>query len=229
MVHICVMCTIALVLTSISLAFMNPKAQWPRKIIYVSHCLLNCNAKFPGSADVEGVYTDLIFPISKAGIGIEQMPCLEMMGWGGVDRSNVIYDLNPSARDQDWVLDYPALCVREAAKVVDSMEDYFRSGIEVIGVIYVSDSPTCGLRDTQTFPEVHYQLINMHIPANRLFDFEYKSKYVWPFLKADGEGKFVYPLYLEVKKRALPVKFIPFRPINPREKELTRVFAEIGL
>jgi predicted secreted protein len=208
---------------------MNSNNRFPRKIVYVSHCLLNCNAKFPGSADEGGVYSDLILPLLNAGIGIEQMPCLEMMGWGGVDRKKVIYDLDPTIRNQDWVIEYPGLCVREAVKLVDCIEDYIRSGIEVIGIIYVSDSPTCGLCNTQTFPEVHYQLINMHIPVNRLFDFEYKSKYVWPLLKAEGEGKFGYSLYLEISKRSLPVKFIPFRPVNPRGKELARIFSEIAL
>jgi len=200
-----------------------------KKLIYVSRCLMNCNAKYPGSADVEGVYTDLIFPISNTGIGIEQMPCLEIMGWGGVERRKIMYALDPKQKDQDWVVAYPELCKEEAIKIVDQMEDYLQAGFEIKGVIYVSDSPTCGLTNTQVFPDVHYQLIEMKIPYDKLFDFEYKSKRVWPKLKSDGEGLFGYQLYLEVERRQLPVKFIPFRPINPRQKELARIFEQIGL
>jgi hypothetical protein len=50
----------------------------------MSHCLLNCNAKYPGSADTAGVYMDLFRPIADQDMGIEQMPCLEIMGWGGL-------------------------------------------------------------------------------------------------------------------------------------------------
>ena len=208
---------------------MQYKDMRSKKMIYVSRCLMNCNAKYPGSADVAGVYTDLIFPISNANIGIEQMPCPEIMGWGGVERRKIMYELDPDCQDQDWVLAYPELCKQEAVKVVDQMADYLEAGYEIKGVIYVSDSPTCGLTHTQTFPEVHYQMIEMRIPPEKLFDFEYKSKYVWPKLNADGEGKFGYQLYLEVEKRELPIKFIPFRPINPRQQELTRIFEQIGI
>jgi len=200
-----------------------------KKLVYVSRCLLNCNIKYPGSADVAGAYTDLLFPISNQGIGIEQMPCLEILGWGGVNRIKIMYDLDPSVDNQDWVIEYPKLCKQEAKKVVDQMEDYFRSGYDIKGVIYISDSPTCGLSQTLSFPEVHYQTIAMQIPSDKLFDFDYKSTYVWPKYKYDGYGKFGYQLYLEVKKRDLPIKFIPFRPVNSRKKELNRVFKEIGL
>ncbi len=198
-------------------------------VLFVSHCLLNCNAKFPGSADVAGVYVELLHPIAEAGIGLVQMPCLEIMGWGGVNRSRVIYELNPEEPNADWIQEYPRLCAREADKVVDTMEDYLNCGFEVLGVIYVSDSPTCGLEDTMSFPHVHFQVMTMNIPPDKMFDYEYKSEHVWPALDTSDRGAFVFALYQEVRKRGLPVRFIPFRPSNPRNQDVKNILLELNL
>jgi predicted secreted protein len=200
-----------------------------KKIVFMSHCLLNCNSKFPGSADTEGVYLNLYQPIAEQGFGIEQMPCLEIMGWGGVDRPLVMYALDPEDPDADWIRDYPRLCREEAIKVVDQMQDYLQSDYHVLGVIYVSDSPTCGLTDTLTFPDVHYQMIAMQIPQDKLFDYEYKRDHVWPYLKSEGEGAFMYPLYQEVQKRGFSIPFLPFKPSNPRAKEIGRILDSLGI
>jgi len=200
-----------------------------KRIVYLSHCLLNCNAKFPGSADTPGVYWDLYQPLADNGIGIEQMPCLEIMGWGGVDRSKVMYDLDPDLPDAEWIHAYPQLCRVEALKVVDQMADYLQCGFQVLGVIYVSDSPTCGLTDTLTFPDVHYQMIAMNIPPDKLFDYEFKRDNVWPYLKSEGEGAFMYPLFQEVQKRGFEIPFLPFKPSNPRAEEIDRILHSLEL
>jgi predicted secreted protein len=200
-----------------------------RKMVYMSRCILNCNAKFPGCADVPGVYTEIIHPIAKAGIGIEQMPCLEIMGWGGVDRPLVMHELDPKNPNADWVQEYPKLCKREAIKVVDQMQDYLGSGFEILGVIYVDDSPTCGLTNTQVFPDVHFQIMEMDIPEDKIFDFEYTFNVVLPQLHASGEGAFGYQLYLEVERRNLGIPFVPFGPTKPRDEEVKRILDDLSL
>lgn len=200
-----------------------------RRMVYVSRCLLNCNAKFPGCADVPGVYTEIITPIAEAGIGIEQMPCLEIMGWGGVDRPKVMHELDPDNPGADWILEYPRLCKREARKMADQMEDYLEAGYEILGVVYVDDSPTCGLTNTQVFPDVHFQIMEMGIPDDLVFDFEYTFNEVLPKLDASGEGAFGYQLYLEVERRGLGVPFIPFGPTKPRAQETSRILKELAL
>jgi predicted secreted protein len=200
-----------------------------RKLVYVSHCLLNCNAKFPGSADTQGVYWELYQALAENGIGIEQMPCLEIMGWGGVDRPLIMYSLDPEKPDADWIRNYPELCYQEANKVVDQMAEYIQSGYQILGVIYVSDSPTCGLTNTLTFPDVHYQMIAMEIPEDKLFNYEYKRENVWPHLKSDGAGAFIYPMYQEVQKRGFDIPFLPFKPSNPHHDETERIMRSLGI
>lgn len=200
-----------------------------KKMVYVSRCILNCNAKFPGCSDVSGVYTEIIHPIAEHGIGIEQMPCLEIMGWGGVDRGKVMYDLDPDKRDAAWIGEYFELCKREAKKVVDQMEDYIKAGFEILGVIYVDDSPTCGLTNTQTFPDVHFQMMGIDAPVDKKFDLDYMFEHILPFVDASGEGAYGYQLYLEVERRGLPIKFVPFGPTKPRVEEAKRVLKDLGI
>jgi len=200
-----------------------------RKIVYVSRCILNCNAKFPGCADVPGVYTEIIHPIAEKGIGIEQMPCLEIMGWGGVNRYKVIYGLDLNDKKAPWINEYFELCKQEAKKVVDQMEDYLKSGFEILGVIYVDDSPTCGLTNTQTFPDVHFQMMEMNIPEGKEFDLDYMFENILPFVDTSGEGAYGYQLYIEVKKRRLPIKFVPFGPTKLRLEEVKRILEDLGL
>lgn len=200
-----------------------------RKIVYVSRCILNCNAKFPGCSDVPGVYTDIVHPIAQQGVGIEQMPCLEILGWGGVNRDKVIHGLDLNDREAPWIKEYFELCKREAKKVVDQMDDYLKSGFEILGVIYVDDSPTCGLTNTQTFPDVHFQMMEMNIPKGKEFDLDYMFEFVLPYVDASGEGAFGYQLFLEVERRKLPVKFVPFGPTKPRGPEVQRILEDLNL
>ena len=60
-----------------------------KEIIFLSSCILNQNNRFPGIAVHKGAINNLIEPFLKEGIGIEQLPCLECMGWGGVSRKNI--------------------------------------------------------------------------------------------------------------------------------------------
>ncbi len=199
------------------------------KIVYVSRCILNCNNKFPGCSDVPGVYTEIIQPIAEKGVGIEQMPCLEIMGWGGIDRYKVLKWLDPNDKNAPWIGEYFELCKKEASKVVDQMADYIKSGFDILGVIYVDDSPTCGLTNTQVFPDVHFQMMAMNIPEDKRYDLDYMFEHVLPKVDASGEGAYGYQLYLEVERRGLPVKFVPFGPTKPRAEEVQRIMADLGL
>lgn len=66
---------------------MKFKDHRSKKIVSVSHCMINVNNRFPGFADTAGAYPDFIIPIIEAGIGIFQNPCCEVLGWGGSGES----------------------------------------------------------------------------------------------------------------------------------------------
>jgi predicted secreted protein len=57
-----------------------------RRVVYVNHCLLNQNARAPGVAVREQAFPELVEILLAGKVGIEQLPCMESIGLGGVSR-----------------------------------------------------------------------------------------------------------------------------------------------
>jgi predicted secreted protein len=55
-----------------------------RKVIFLSHCLLNENTRYAGGATRRGIVEEVIRPCLVEGLGVVQMPCPEQIAWGGV-------------------------------------------------------------------------------------------------------------------------------------------------
>lgn len=201
-----------------------------RRVVFMSHCLINVNAKFPGFADVAGAYLDLIVPILKAGVGIYQMPCLECLGWGGVNRDYIVHKLSRDRLDQEWIQNYPVLARQKAVETADAIEDYVKAGYQVLGVVYVDDSPTCGLDNTLTFPEVHFQLLDMGVTWDNL-EFDRLMYEILPkqMHEADGVGAFGGALRDEITYRKLGVPFVPFSPQRDLQAEAERILSALGI
>ena len=120
----------------------NPAVRDKRggKVIFLSHCCLNQNAKVRGIARYAGAVTPLVELLLEEGVGIYQMPCPENsylgnMRWGMVkDQYN-----NPMFRRH---------CRRLAQEVVDQAENYLQCGYQVLGFVMMDGSPVCGLNRT---------------------------------------------------------------------------------
>ena len=120
----------------------NPAVRDKRggKVIFLSHCCLNQNAKVRGIARYAGAVTPLVELLLEEGVGIYQMPCPENsylgnMRWGMVkDQYN-----NPMFRRH---------CRRLAQEVVDQAENYLQCGYPVLGFVMMDGSPVCGLNRT---------------------------------------------------------------------------------
>ena len=120
----------------------HPKVSDKRgeKVIFLSHCILNQNAKVRGIAEYPGAIVPLVELLLKEGIGMYQMPCPEMtylgnMRWGQVkDQYN-----NPMFRRH---------CQRLAEVIVDQAENYRQCGYQVLGFVMMDGSPVCGLNRT---------------------------------------------------------------------------------
>ncbi len=110
------------------------------KVIFLSHCCLNQNAKVRGIAGFPGAIRPLVELLLEHGVGIYQMPCPEMtylgnMRWGAVkDQYN-----NPMFRRH---------CQRLAETVVDQAQNYLQCGYQVLGFVMMDGSPVCGLNRT---------------------------------------------------------------------------------
>jgi predicted secreted protein len=126
------------------------------RVVFLSHCLLNENVRFPGGATCPGVVPELGGYVAD-GVGIYQMPCPEQRAWGGVRKRHLLrlYGCAPLR----WrLVRRPALAVatawttvryrRLARRIACDIADYRDSGFEVVEIVGVGGSPSCGVATT---------------------------------------------------------------------------------
>ncbi len=115
------------------------------KVIVVSHCVINQNAKLEGIAGWPGIIKEVMDKIMQSGCGILQIPCPEMIyeGIGRFDKSIEQYDCK-GFRD---------ICNDIALEVVDQIENYLKWGYQVPAILAIDGSPSCGYNLTQSAPE----------------------------------------------------------------------------
>mgnify|MGYP005856664043 CR=1 FL=1 len=106
-----------------------------KRIVFLSHCCLNQNAKVRGLASFPGAVTPLIELLLAEGVGMVQMTYLGTLRWGQV-------------RNQYDTPMFRAHCRRLAEGIVDQVEDYRHGGYRVVGFIMMDGSPVCGLNKT---------------------------------------------------------------------------------
>lgn len=208
-----------------------------KEIIYLSRCILNQNLRFPGIAIKPGAINEIIELILKNNIGIEQLPCLECIGWGGVSRTSFFKyipiffkfsysKLYPILKQfgKIWIWKYKRLCKKHAKELVDQMEDFINSNYLILGIIAMNDSPTCGLTKTidllnspKKFKELGFELSDFINPK-----FE-TMKSIIPNICIDGMGLFMTELIKEMNYRKINVELIDFNPWNDLDSELAKI------
>ena len=113
--------------------FLSDKRK--RRVIFISHCWLNINTRFPEGCAFEGANVPLIKTMLDSGLGIIQMPCpeYECLGLEKWDYGVVIKDEIRA-------------CFRKQAQVVlKQIKDYRALGFEIVGVFGMNPSPSCGV------------------------------------------------------------------------------------
>lgn len=123
----------------------------------MSHCLLNENTRYLGGAGRSGGVPEVVEAYLAQGIGIHQMPCPEQRAWGGVLKRRML-----TAYGAKGVVRAPAtrlllgpfigytriVYARLARRLARDARDYQRSGVEVVEVVGVAGSPSCGVVTT---------------------------------------------------------------------------------
>jgi len=107
-----------------------------KKIVFVSHCLLNMNAKYEGTAKYPDNVPFVMDLLKKQNIGIEQMPCPEL-GLFEVNRK-------PGTKELYDTPEYRKVCASYANFVAKLAEKYKKAGYKILAVIGVSGSTSCG-------------------------------------------------------------------------------------
>lgn len=178
-----------------------------RKVVFLSHCLLNENTRYLGGACRRCCVREVIEQCMDLGIGMVQMPCPEQEVWGGVlkkrllalygaKRSRLVGALLPiGLRYVRWAYR------RLARKVAAQIEDYVTSGYSVLGVIGVDGSPTCGVHKTI---DIRSFVDDMSRVDPALFTVQAQNDLVVRHA-TDGQGLFVAQLERELDARGLRV------------------------
>lgn len=144
------------------------------KVVFLSHCILNENTRYPGGACRACCVQEIIEQCIASGTGIVQMPCPEQHAWGGVTkrlllttfglRSSLLYRLRGVL--VPLVLFYTRLVYRRLARqVAAQIRDYQASGFVVVGVVGIDGSPSCGVSKTLDLRRAFDMALQMQVQS----------------------------------------------------------------
>lgn len=121
-----------------------------KKVVFVAHCVLNQSAKIDQCAHYPGAIKEVAELLVNSGIGIIQMPCPEIL-YLGLDRE-VDEATKPTIESEDSRVfermseeKSQALCKKIVNNMVYQIKEYEKHNFEVIGLIGINGSPTCGI------------------------------------------------------------------------------------
>ena len=182
-------------------------------MVFLSHCLLNHNVRYLGGAEREAGVRDLVNGYLADGIGICQMACPEQRAWGGVlkRRMLIAYGAGGTWRSPlvralfgPFMAYTNRVYLRLARDVAAEIADYQDSGLEVVGVIGIAGSPSCGVQTTLDLPAAMDVLRRCPL-ANldrRMINEQVIGAHTRP-----GQGHFVTALQRQLAKRGVTVNF----------------------
>lgn len=161
-----------------------------KRVIFISHCILNQNTVVCPLARANGAYTEIIETIMKNRIGIHQLPCPEYIHLG-IKRDSM-------TKEEYDTEEYRKLCKNISLDTVGIMKEYIETEYEIRGIIGVNESPTCSIRNSKgIFMEELLDLMNKNNLDIKLLDVPVDYK--------DGENnsKFINELigFLNVKEK----------------------------
>ena len=183
------------------------------KVVFLSHCLLNQNVRYLGGAFRPGAVDEVTEVFRRDGVGLCQLRCPEEAAWGGVlkrllltafgSRGTLRHRLRrPLLALFGW---YTRLFYRRlAAKAARQIADYVRSGFDVVGVVGVADSPSCGVHRTLDLEGALEAVAD--VPLSALTSRFMNERVVAAHARA-GAGWFTAALARSLRKRGLRVPF----------------------
>lgn len=207
------------------------------RVVFISQCIANQNLRFPGIAVSSGAFEELLSMLVKSGAGIETVPCLERIGWGGISRRRYFkYQpllLSRHSMPVSWILmlftrlwlwNYGRVCGREASRVVSHIEDYIQHGYVIAGIISMNDSPTDGVTQTIDLMRSAEKIRSGGYDATGLLSADItRMREMIPALCERGEGIFMKRLRAKLEKRGIGINIIGFDPWADRKLEVERI------
>jgi len=169
-----------------------------KKIIFLSHCILNQNSISDGTADFPGTNSELLKFLIRSDAGIVQMPCPELLCLG-LDRGNIHGSESPIVVENTRIR--KLLSSTASAKKIKNlvnqllmqMDEYKKNGFEIPGIVGINRSPSCGVDTTS--------MNNKEVA---------------------GEGVFIKVLREEMEKRNIHTKVIGIKALETK-KDITEI------
>lgn len=195
-----------------------------KRVIFLSHCILNENVRYPGGAFRGACISEIIDQCVKNDIGIVQMPCPEQKAWGGVIKQWLISALGDRRllMKPFRLIFFPLFLFytkyvyrRLALNVANEIEDYVKSGFDVIGIVGIDGSPSCGVNQTLDIYEVLPLLAQFTKDA---FDQE-KMNAMIRSCQAQGRGLFINVLKNTLDKRKTKVHLLAHDLISEMDSQ----------
>jgi len=188
------------------------KDERSKKVIFVAHCILNENTRWLGGAFRRGCIDEIVDQIQDLGIGIVQMKCPEQQAMGGVVKTGewrmlgakdtLLYRLKGAVLPI-FIGNMKRIYRKIAKEVVRDIKDYTEHGFEVVGIVGIAGSPSCGVNITyDDFEGLTEFLANTDIEH---LDRENLNKTLIG-LCTKGKGLFIKALEEELQKKNLTVK-----------------------
>ncbi|HEV2255266.1 MAG TPA: hypothetical protein VGS06_18955 [Streptosporangiaceae bacterium] len=184
-----------------------------RRVVFVSHCLLNENVRYLGGAGRRGSIDEVVDRFQAAGVGIYQMPCPEQRAWGGVAKRYLV-PMYGSAGTIRYRLRHPLTLIflwrtrwvyaRLARRIARDIADYARSGFEVTGVVGVGASPSCGVFHTLDVPRSLEAIAGCQLASADTRQF---NTALMASARIDGQGYFIRALRRGLARRGLAIPF----------------------
>jgi hypothetical protein len=186
-----------------------------REVVFVSHCLLDENARYLGGAFHRGAVPEMI-ELLGSGVGVHQMPCPERRAWGGVRKRQMLraFGLRDSALYpvrgplfRLFVWQTRVRYGRLARRVARDIEDYTRAGVRVLGIVGVDGSHSCGIGTTL---DLRRSFETIAACPLALIDRTTVNERAVVACLAAGEGLFTTALRRRLARRGLDVAFVAY-------------------
>ncbi len=202
------------------------------KVLFVSHCILNTNARYLGGAFRGCCVKEILDEAVNREIALVQMPCPEQKAWGGILKSYMwlAFEGRKNGTLRLLKLVFPLFMAytrfifrRTARSVVKEIIDYENAGYEVTGILGIDGSPTCGV----------LKAINM----KRAFDFyascsleslnraEFNEK-LYGLCLGDMSGIYISELKRLLKKNGREINFYSHSLIDEMNGKKTKMQEE---
>lgn len=184
-----------------------------KRVIFVSHCVLNENTRYLGGAFRRGGIDELVDRFQQEGLGISQMRCPEQRAWGGVLKRYILplYGSKGTLPYRFLPLLLPLFLWytrvrywRMAREVVRDIEDYVRSGFEVVGIVGIGGSPSCGVCTTLDIGRSIEAVAAC--PLAEIERHRMNEDSLIACLR-EGEGLFIEAIRRQLKRKHLPIRF----------------------